>query len=324
MAYRKICRRVIFFIDTMANKKSRSIQEQIDLLKHRGMIIEDEKFAHLHLSHISYYRLKGYWWDMQKDKDNHIFQTGSRFEDVIARYSFDKELRLILFDAIETIEIALRTKMIYHLSQSYGGLFYMDSTLFVSELLHQQHLEDLMTEFLRSGEVFIKEYKRKYGVWKGGKCVSLTQQPDAWVIFEVATFGTLSKLYKNLSHQIPEKAKIANEFGLNLHNELSSWLEAISYLRNIVAHHSRVWSRNMVKRPMDISNPRGIWLQYPLSEFFKKKPYLIITSMLYLCNAINAGDTYKRKIISLIEENPDIPIYKIGFPDHWNRESIWR
>lgn len=307
----------------MSNKESRSIQEQIDLLKHRGMIIEDEEFAHLHLSHISYYRLKGYWWDMQKDKENHVFQTGSRFEDVIARYSFDKELRLILFDAIETIEIALRTKMIYHLSQSYGGLFYMDSTLFVSESLHQQHLEDLMTEFLRSGEVFIKEYKRKYGDWEGGKCVSLTQQPDAWVIFEVATFGTLSKLYKNLSHQIPEKAKIANEFGLNLHNELSSWLEAISYLRNIVAHHSRLWSRNMVRRPMEIKNPKRIWLQNPLPEAAQKKPFLVITAMLYLCKAIDTGDSYKKKIIALIKENPQIPIHKLGFLNNWNKEPIW-
>lgn len=127
----------------------------------------------------------------------------SRFEDVISRYFFDKELRLILFDAIEAIEIALRTKMIYHLSQSFGGLFYTDKKLFVNESLHQQHIEDLMSEFMRSGEVFIKEYKRKYGVWKDGKCTSFTQQPDAWVIFEVATFGTLSKIYKNLCHQLP-------------------------------------------------------------------------------------------------------------------------
>lgn len=306
----------------MANKESRSIQEQIELLKQRGMIINDEDFACLHLRNISYYRLKGYWWDMQKDKDNHVFQIGSRFEDVIARYSFDKELRLILFDAIETIEIALRTKMIYHLSQSYGGLFYMNNTLFVSEVLHQQHLEDLMNEFLRSGEVFIKEYKHKYGVWENGKCKSLTQQPDAWVIFEVATFGTLSKIYKNLNHQIPEKAKIANEFGLNLHNELSSWLEAISYLRNIVAHHSRVWSRNMLKRPMDIRNPKRIWLQNPLSEAAKKKPYLMITAMLYLCKAIDTGDSYKKKILALIKENPQIPIYKLGFLNRWNEEPI--
>jgi len=75
---------------------------------------------------------------------------------------------------------------------------------------------------------------------------------------------------------------------------------------------------------MDISNPKGIWLQETLSEFAKKKPYLIITSMLYLCNAINAGDTYKKKIISLIEENPNIPIYKIGFPYHWKKEPIWQ
>ena len=307
----------------MANKESRSIQEQIELLKQRGMIIKDEDFACLHLRNISYYRLKGYWWDMQKDKNNHVFQRGSCFEDVIARYSFDKELRLILFDAIETIEIALRTKMIYHLSQSYGGLYYMNDSFFVSKELHQQHLADLMNEFMRSGEVFIKEYKRKYGVWEEQKCVSLTQQPDAWVIFEVATFGTLSKIYKNLNHQIPEKAKIANEFGLNLHNELSSWLEAISYLRNIVAHHSRVWSRTMVKRPMDIRNPKRIWLQNTLPEAAQKKPYLVITAMLYLCKAIDAGDSYKKKIITLIKENPQIPIYKLGFLNRWNEEPIW-
>ena len=308
----------------MANKESRSIQEQIDLLKHRGMIIEDEEFAHLHLSHISYYRLKGYWWDMQTDKEQHEFKNDTKFKDVVARYFFDKELRLILFDAIETIEIALRTKMIYHLSQSYGGLYYMDKGLFTNEDHYNQHTAELKSEFMRSGEVFIKDYKHKYRVGEGGKFSSLSQKPDAWVIFEVATFGTLSKMYKNLNHQLPEKARIANEFGLNMHNELSSWLEAISYLRNIVAHHSRVWGRIMVKRPMDISNPRGIWLQYPLSKPYKNKPYLIITSMLYLCNAINAGDVYKKKIISLIEKNPDIPIREIGFPDHWNKESIWR
>lgn len=322
LAYRKICRRVIFLCH-MANKESRSIQEQIELLKQRGMIIKDEDFACLHLRNISYYRLKGYWWDMQQDKVNHVFQTGSRFEDVIARYSFDKELRLILFDAIETIEIALRTKMIYHLSQSYGGLYYTDNTLFDNEALHQQHLEDLMNEFMRSSEVFIKEYKHKYGVWEDKKCVSLTQQPDAWIIFEVATFGTLSKIYKNLKHHIPEKARIANEFGLNLHNELSSWLEAISYLRNIVAHHSRLWSRNMVKRPMEVKNPKRIWLQKPLPEVAQKKPYLAITAMLYLCKAIDAGDSYRKKIIALIKENPEIPIYKQGFLNEWNKEPIW-
>ena len=129
---------------------------------------------------------------------------------------------MILFDAIESIEIALRAKMIYHLSQSYGGLFYADSSLFVDESLYRQHLRDLKEEFMRSGEVFAKEYKRKYGIWERGCCVALAEQPDAWIVFEVATFGTLSKMYKNLRHQLSEKSRIANDFGLNRHNELSS------------------------------------------------------------------------------------------------------
>ncbi len=66
---------------------------------------------------------------------------------------------------------------------------------------------------------------------------------------EVASIGILSKLYKNLKHQLSEKAIGANEMGLNLHSELSSWLEAITYVSNIIAHNSRLGSRNIVKAP---------------------------------------------------------------------------
>ena len=118
---------------------------------------------------------------------------------------------------------------------------------------------------MRSGEVFAEEYKRKYGIWERGCCVALAEQPDAWIVFEVATFGKLSKMYKNLRHQLSEESRIANDFGLNRHNELSSWLEAISYLRNIVAHHSRVWSRNMVKRPMEIKKTERNMAESPLA-----------------------------------------------------------
>ena len=79
----------------------------------------------------------------------------------------------------------------------------------------------------------------------------------------------------------------------------------------------------MVKRPMDVRNPKRIWLQNTLPETAQKKPYLVITAMLYLCKAIDAGDSYKKKIISLIKENPQIPIYKLGFLNRWNEEPIW-
>lgn len=108
----------------MANKVPYSIADQISLLKQRGMLFKDEKSAHHFLENISYYRLKGYWWDMQSDYNLHILKPNTAFEDILNIYNFDRQLRLILFDAIERIEIALRTKLIHHLSMSHGGLWY--------------------------------------------------------------------------------------------------------------------------------------------------------------------------------------------------------
>jgi len=308
-----------FFKKNMTNKESRTISEQINLLKTRGMLIENEQEAALYLNHISYYRLKGYWWDMQTDFTNHIFAPNSNFEDVIERYNFDRQLRLILFDAIEFIEIALRTKLIYHLSQTHGGLWYLNETLFENIDLHSKHIEELKSEFERSGEIFAKDFRQKHP--------SGSENPDVWIFFEVATFGTLSKIYKNLKHQLPQKSIIANEFGLNLHSELSSWLETISYLRNIVAHHSRVWSRNMVKRITLPKKTRHLWLKpatVSIQEKIQKpKPFLAISTMIYLCNAVNPNNKIKNKLLSLFRDNPNIPIYKIGFFNNWQQEPLW-
>lgn len=103
-----------------SNKPAFNIQDQINLLKVRGMIFKDEAAAPHFFANISYYRLKGYWWDMQDDPAQHTFKADTYFEDIIDRYNFDRQLRLLLFDAIERIEIALRTKMIYILSLKYG------------------------------------------------------------------------------------------------------------------------------------------------------------------------------------------------------------
>ena len=90
----------------MSNKPAYTIAAQIELLKSREMLFKNEVNANHFLGNISYYRLKGYWWDMQTDLTNHTFNPGTYFEDILDRYNFDKHLRLILFDAIEQIEIA--------------------------------------------------------------------------------------------------------------------------------------------------------------------------------------------------------------------------
>ena len=104
----------------MYSKIATAIEEQIQKLRDRGLTITDQDRADHFLSHIGYYRLAGYWWPMQSDKVNHLFKPNSQFKDVIALYNFDRELRLLLFDVIEKIEISFRTKLIYHLSQEFN------------------------------------------------------------------------------------------------------------------------------------------------------------------------------------------------------------
>ena len=169
---------------------------------------------------------------------------------LIALYNFDRGLRLILFDAIEIIEVALRAKIINHLSQAKdSGLWYLDASLFERKDYYEDFVLDLKYEFDRSTEPFAKEYIAEHPNWDWESMEG--NNPDAWMILESATFGTLSKMYKNLKSQLPERAAIANDFGLYSAKELSSWLEAISALRNIIAHHSRLRNRVYLQMPLD-------------------------------------------------------------------------
>lgn len=287
------------------------------------MTFGNEELAKMCLSHISYFRLKYYWTDMRDEETEHNFREGASFNDVIARYDFDRRLRLILFDAIEIVEVALRAKIINHLSKAKGsGLWYLDASLFENTAYYEDFVLDLKYEFERSTEPFAKEYISKHPEWEVDSMEG--DNPDAWMIMEVATFGTLSKMYKNLKSQLPQRALIANEFGLYSAKELSGWLEAVSVLRNIIAHHSRLWNRNLAKQPMNIKGHRDKWLNNPLTDNQKKKPYGVITAMLYLCNAVYPENRIKTKLLSLLEESKDIPYGKLGFTGDWHHEPIWK
>lgn len=181
----------------------------------------------------------------------------------------------------------------------------------------------MRNDFLRSNEIFAKDFKKKYGQFVDHNCVALSRSPEAWIIFEVATFGTLSKFYKNLGHQLPVKSRIANVFGLNRHSELSSWLEAISNLRNIVAHHSRVWNRVMVKRLVKVNNARNTWLVKPMTESQERKAFPVISAMLYFCNAIEDGEQFRAAIRTLFQRYPSVFSETLGFGSALVDEPLW-
>src|SRR5690554_3318358 len=295
-------------------KHPKTIQEQIDLLKSRNMAFKELSNAPHFLANISYYRLKGYWWEMQKDKVNHRFADDSYFEEVINLYNFDRHFRLILFNAIERIEIALRTKMIYHLSLAYGSEWYLDSALFPNKKYFSDFQRKIHGELTESSEEFIIKHYQNHP----------DENPEAWKALEVLTLGSLSKLYRNLNHQLPEKNTIAKEFGLYNQKYLSSWLITITLVRNIIAHHGRLWNRVIINKYDWPDKTLKPILNYVPDNYQRRKIFPILSAILYLNNFISPGHHLKTEILGLFKDFSEVPLYKMGFPKGWKDQPIWK
>lgn len=297
----------------MANKPPKTIQDQIALLQERDMQFKNIKLAPHFLSNISYYRLKGYWWEMQDDKLNHHFAPNSFFEDIIDLYNFDRHFRLIVFNAIERIEVALRAKLIYHLSLAYGEEWYLNQTIFKDKFQHAAFLSQLSREIKSSSEEFMKKHLTNHP----------NNNPEAWKALEVVTLGALSKIYDNLASQMPEKSRIANEFGLNSSKDFASWLRTITLIRNIIAHHGRLWNRVLINKyswPRDLTNKV---LSYIPDDNRKKKIFPLLCGMIYLNDMISPGHSLRIELKGLIAKFPNTQLYKMGFPPNWSDEPLF-
>ena len=210
-------------------KQPISIVDQMEMLKNRGLLFDDEQAAVECLKIISYFRLANYWKPMESDKVNHVFKPKSKCENVVTLYNFDKELRTLIFSAIQSIEIALRTKVIQIVSSNCGAFWFADKSLFSNTTIFSKCLSNIEEELKRSKEDFLIEHFAKY---------DNPPYPPAWKTLEVSSFGTLSKLYCNLADNNLKK-QIAREFGLPQHLYLESWIKSLSVLRNCIAHHAR-------------------------------------------------------------------------------------
>lgn len=266
--------------------------------------------------------MKYFWVDLIDDASGD-FKEDVFFEDIIERYEFDKMLRQILFNAIEILEVGLRTRIISTLSLATNtGLWYLDDSLFENKEYHEDFVLDLKYEFGRSTDPFARDFISANANWDEESLAG--DNPDAWMIIETATFGTLSKMYKNLKAQSPLQSAIANEFGLYSSKDLSSWLEAVSVLRNVVAHHSRLWYRIFSKKPVNIKSHRDKWLSQDMTDNQRKRAYGVISCLLYLVNTLDPNNTMKKELLQLFSDHPQIPIYMLGFTSGWNNNPLWK
>lgn len=287
-------------------------ERQIDILRERGLLIDDVEQAIQILDAISYFRLAGYWRHFEVDRATHQFRKNSRFADAVTLYSFDKELRALLFTAIQTIEISVRTKIIKHFAFEFGAFWFMDETLAVNKTRFKANLEVIRKEVARSHDDFIAEHFRKY---------SEPDLPPVWKTLEVISMGTLSKLYSNFSGAAA-KHTVAREFGLNHHKFLRSWLECLAVLRNCCAHHSRLSNRVFPVKPKMPERMPNTWISD--FSFREQTLYPQLCYMTYWLNSISFRNSFVSDFKRLLLRYPSVKPYLLGFPLNWEREPLWR
>ncbi|MCH6201373.1 Abi family protein [Aquiflexum sp. LQ15W] len=300
----------------MFEKKPTTTEEQIALLKSRGLEISSDSEANHFLSHISYYRLGEYWHSMQFDKEKHIFKPNSKFEDVIALYCFDREIRLLIFDTIEKIEISLRTKLIYHLSHEFDPWWFQNFDLFTDSRALVKTLASIEEELSRSKDSVLNSHFKKHK--------DDTRFPPAWKTLEHTSFGSLSKLYGNLKHTVKSKDEIAKDYGAVNHTFLPSWLQSIAQIRNYCAHHARLWNRNLPGTVKLLSNPPHDWIkEVPKAHEFQKL-YVHLCIMKYLLNIVAPGNHMTSKLNSLFDKYPNVDPNALGMRQSWQEEALWK
>ena len=283
------------------NKKPISIADQIAQLKSRGLIIEDENNAEKVLSIISYFRFVNYLRPMEEDKVTHKFKPGKKFSNALDLYYFDKTLRSVLFSAIQTVEIALRTSVIQHFS------------IFKDGEMHKACLKTIKTELKRTKEDFINEHFAKY---------DRPSMPPSWKTLEVVSFGTLGKLYSNFADTSIKKT-VARSFNVPNHEVLDSWIAALAALRNCCAHHARTWNRRYPWKPkMPATLPLN-WISNALAVR-KQKLYAQLCCLAYMCQTIVSTSDFKGGLKALLAKYPKVNPTALGFPPLWDQEPLWR
>src|SRR5690554_1971803 len=291
-------------------KPARTWEQQLELLQDRGLMIPDADRARHYLAHINYYRLTGYWLPFEEDHASHKFRPGVSFDDVLNLYIFDREFRLLLLDAIERIEVSLRAQWAYHMAHQHGPHSYLDAGLTTDVRLHSRHLGKLLEEVSRSDEIFIQHYQSTY---------SHPASPPVWAVSEIMSLGMLSRW---ITHMVPsDRAVLSRVYGLD-QGVLKGFVRHLTYVRNLCAHHSRLWNRGLtVTMPVPRSKPAEL-----VGSFNPKQPRRIYNTLVMLAalmDFVSPDNQWKQRLEALLIDHR-IDAVAMGFPDNWKDLPIWR
>ena len=314
---------------TIFSKDAASLDQQITTLIARGLIINQPDRAKRYLANISYFRLSAYTRPFYIPADSHFtehqFIPDTSFDDVLGLYIFNRELRLLLLDAIERIEVALRAQLTQTLSTKYGPFGYLDSNVFDTRYKHDFLLAELDRKVKsRDIEIFLSSYRHKYP--------DSPSQPPFWMASELLSFGQISMLFAMLRNPGDQK-QISDHFGFRF-AVLKSWFRALSDLRNHCAHHARVWNREFGSRPAwPRKAPEG-WIYVPerisvashseQSINPRHRLYFQLVIIESMLKVVSPGSQWSKKLIDLLQKYPKVSRIHMGIPPDWQEELFWQ
>jgi abortive infection bacteriophage resistance protein len=309
-----------------------SVADQLALIEGRGMIVSDRAKAIEMLHRIGYYRLSGYWYPFRASLPSPIgpmvgdnFKSGTELGSIIDLYVFDKKLRLLMLDAFERVEIALRVQIALTLGRrgakahrdpgALHGNFARRTDPSTKRVLHQIWLQKTDDDFAKSREEFAKHFRKKYP----------GEHPPIWIACEAWDFGAMSRLFGGL--QQSDQTAIAAEYGLTA-ELLASWIRTLNVARNVCAHHSRFWNKPSTNQPKwptailvpDLAHIAG-------NTLAQTRAYGTAALSRFLLRQTSPATSWSERLKTLCEAFPSstvVTLQAAGFPHDWRSQSIWQ
>lgn len=303
------------------------------MLQARGLAVEDRAAALDYLERLGYYRLSGYWYPLRavdttasraQGKAVRLdgFVPGSRFEDVVRLYVCDKKLRLLALDALERIEMAVRVDVAHLLGQRDPGAHENPACLhgnFAKKLItkgpdagktqHQLWLTKYKSLLSRARkEPFVLHHQQQYGAL------------PIWAAVEVWDFGLLSKLFAGMQHA--DQEQIAAIYGAPTGLAFAQWLRSLNFIRNVSAHHSRLWNINVVERA-------AVPAHWPV-ELDNARPFFYFCLMRQLLRVICPRSSWGQRVAALLKDefphanNAGVSLKDLGTFEGWADAVPWK
>ncbi|ARP68314.1 abi family protein (plasmid) [Mesorhizobium sp. WSM1497] len=310
-----------------------TIPQRRTLLESRDMAVPDVPKAEEYLQQIGYYRLSAYWYPFRKlvqQQDNsfalgNAFKAGTQFKHSTDLYAFDKGLRLLVLDAIERIEISVRTEVALsigrHDPRAQCEPALLDKRFTTAK--NPAFVDSMHTGWLRKLDKRAATSKEEFAVHFRTKNPGETM--PVWIAVELLDFGPLSPFLSGMRYS--DVQAISASYGGLRPLLIKSWTRSLSGIRNVCAHHSRHWNKPLVDQPA-LPNHGEIPDLDHLSQMAgaNRRLYAALAIMRLLLKQINPRTNWADRLKTHMAQFPTAPNIKIGhagFPANWAALPLW-